>query len=331
MKDIADDWFLGRRTRMVRSKTPQSFSFQNSQKGGLKAGFGVKNLVSAANKAPEVVVKISQRKSLKSTGLAGVRGHLSYISRNGDLQLKTSDGFTTKDKQAVNDLATTWGRRGIPEQSNSKEALNFILSMPKGTDPKKVEAAAANFAERNFKGTREYAYVLHEDTDDPHVHLCVLSKDDQGKRLNPRKADLHLYRVQFAEELTKLGVECAATKRQHRGKLTRGERQEIIHMKKDGRIKLDNVKIQDLVNAVKASKRPDSPALKKILETREFIKEDYAEIAKQLFKNGHKAEARAISKLRDSLDQTVEQDKFKTQELNPTREQSQTKPKDLEL
>lgn len=88
MKDIADDWFLGRRTRMVRSKTPQSFSFQNSQKGGLKSGFGVKNLVSAANKAPEVVVKISQRKSLKSTGLAGVRGHLSYISRNGDLQLK---------------------------------------------------------------------------------------------------------------------------------------------------------------------------------------------------------------------------------------------------
>lgn len=331
MKDIADDWFLGRRTRMVRSKTPQSFSFQNSQKGGLKAGFGVKNLVSAANKAPEVVVKISQRKSLKSTGLAGVRGHLSYISRNGQLDLKTSDGFTTKDKQAVNDLATTWGRRGIPEQSNSKEALNFILSMPKGTDPKKVEAAAANFAERNFKGTREYAYVLHEDTDDPHVHLCVLSKDDQGKRLNPRKADLHLYRVQFAEELTKLGVECAATNRQHRGKLTKGERQAVIHMKKDGRLKLDQVKIQDLVNAVKDSKRPDSPALKKILETREFIKEDYAEIAKQLFKNGYKAEARAISKLRDSLDQTAEQDKVKTPELNPTPEQSQTKPKDLEL
>jgi hypothetical protein len=86
--DIADDWFLGRKTRMVRSKTPQSPTFQKSSKnGGLSAGFGVKNLVNAAAKKPEVVVKISQRKSLKSTGLAGVRGHFSYISRNGKLDL----------------------------------------------------------------------------------------------------------------------------------------------------------------------------------------------------------------------------------------------------
>jgi len=145
----------------------------------------------------------------------------------------------------------------------------------------------------------------------------VLSKDDQGKRLNPRKADLHLYRAQFAEELAKLGVECAATNRQHRGKLTKGERQEFIHMKKDGRLKLDEVKIQDLVNAVKESKRPDTPALKKILETREFIKEDYGEIAKQLFKAGHKTEARAISQLRKSLVEVTEQVKVKSPDLTP--------------
>ncbi len=80
-----------------------------------------------------------------------------------------------------------------------------------------------------------------------------------------------------------------------------------------------------MVNAVKESKRPDTPALKKILETREFIKEDYGEIAKQLFKAGHKTEARAISQLRKSLEEVTEQVKVKSPE--PQHQ----KPKDLEL
>ena len=53
----------------------------------------------------------------------------------------------------------------------------------------------------------------------PHVHLCVLMRDTYGQRLNPRKNDLFEWRVRFAEKLREEGVECAATKRQHRGKI----------------------------------------------------------------------------------------------------------------
>jgi hypothetical protein len=336
-KEIADEWFIGRKTRVVRDKN-QSMglgSIKSPIKGKLKKGFGVKNLVAASKKHPEVVVKITTSKSTNSKGLKGVRGHLDYISREGKLQLNTSDCFKTNNKEEVHDLAKSWGRQnGIPEVSTYKEAYNFILSMPEGTDPKKVEAATKAFAERNFSGSREYAYVLHEDTDDPHVHLCVLAKDQYGQRLNPKKADLHIFRVQFAEELRKLGVDCAATKRQHRGKLEKGEKQAIIHMRKNGRLNLDKQKIQDLVQAIKEHQSPNNPLLKIILEKRKILKEDYAAISKALYKEGYKTEASAISKLNKSLDEASKLSKdLKAYEasikpstdLSPDNQDNQTK------
>ena len=61
--------------------------------------------------------------------------------------------------------------------------------------------------------------VLHEHQANPHVHLSVRAESRHGKRLNPRKADLHRWRETFAEKLRDFGVRADATRQITRGEL----------------------------------------------------------------------------------------------------------------
>jgi hypothetical protein len=104
----------------------------------------------------------------------------------------------------------------LPWTSDRKEAHHVLLQMPAGTDGQKVLPAARAFARGEFQGHR-YAMVLHEHQSTPHVHLIVRTEADDGRRLNPRKADLHRWRMRFAHELRQLGVEAAASRQRTRG------------------------------------------------------------------------------------------------------------------
>jgi hypothetical protein len=75
-----------------------------------------------------------------------------------------------------------------------------MLSMPRGTDPLIVQRAAREFARIEFADHR-YVMVLHTHQGNPHVHLSVKAESKHGRRLNPRKADLHRWRETFAERL----------------------------------------------------------------------------------------------------------------------------------
>jgi hypothetical protein len=52
-------------------------------------------------------------------------------------------------------------------------------------------------------------YSCSIDDEHPLVHLTVLSRGYDGRRLNPRKADLATWREQFACELRLRGIETA--------------------------------------------------------------------------------------------------------------------------
>jgi hypothetical protein len=75
-----------------------------------------------------------------------------------------------------------------------------MLSMPRGTDPQSVQRAARAFAQEELADHR-YVMVLHDHQANPHVHLSVRAESRHGRRLNPRKADLHRWREVFAEML----------------------------------------------------------------------------------------------------------------------------------
>jgi len=124
----------------------------------------------------------------------------------------------SKGRGALRELAEEWRLGGalIEDTSPRREALNIMLSMPRGTDPLAMQRAAREFARSEF-ADHKYVMVLHDHQANPHVHLSVRIESKSGRRLNPRKADLHRWRECFAEKLRDLGIEAEATRQATRG------------------------------------------------------------------------------------------------------------------
>ena len=98
----------------------------------------------------------------------------------------------------------------MPGRRDAPVSLSIILSMPAGTDPGRVHDAARSFASTLFADRHPYVFALHTDEPHPHVHLTVRAMGRDGERLNPRKADLQLWRETFAAALRDRGVEAEA-------------------------------------------------------------------------------------------------------------------------
>ena len=123
-----------------------------------------------------------------------------------------------RGKDALRELADDWRYGGslIEDTSNRREAFNIMLSMPRGTDPASVQWAAREFAKTEL-ADHKYVMVLHDHQANPHVHISVRAESKHGRRLNPRKTDLHRWRETFAAKLRERGIEAEATRQATRG------------------------------------------------------------------------------------------------------------------
>ncbi|MDO8912195.1 MAG: relaxase/mobilization nuclease domain-containing protein [Phenylobacterium sp.] len=208
VQGFEDVWRPAVRQRQVRPQTVLS-----------KAGLGADprpRLARLAAKAPEVMVKVTGR----TRDAAHLRAHLDYISRNGELPLEGPDGVLFGGRREVRDLAADWGVEAMADtgrRGGSPMSHSLVLSMPAGTDPGVVRDAARAFAADMFAGRHDYVFTLHTDTARPHVHLSICSRGHDGRRFNPKKADLELFRRSFAQALRDRGVEAEATPRRARG------------------------------------------------------------------------------------------------------------------
>lgn len=180
-------------------------------------------------RAPEAVVKVLTQ---NSTTLSAVARHLDYVGRKGELDLETDQGETMSGKGSGKgigkalledwDLDLDEHRRQAdlkPTAARSPPKLvhKLMLSMPPGTPPEAVLAAARHFLREEFALKHRYAFVLHTDEPHPHVHAVVKAVSEQGIRLHIRKATLRQWRSEFARHLREQGVEANATERAVRG------------------------------------------------------------------------------------------------------------------
>ena len=165
-------------------------------------------------RAPQVMVKVTGG----GRGMKAIAAHFRYISKNGRLEIEDERGQTVRGKETLRELADDWRFGGslIEDLSDRREAFNVMLSMPRGTDPLTVQWAAREFA-RTELADHKYVMVLHDHQANPHVHISVRAESKHGKRLNPRKTDLHRWRETFAEKLRERGVEAEATRQATRG------------------------------------------------------------------------------------------------------------------
>lgn len=207
----------------IRRVTPQAVL----PSGGRSASAGVRaRLARVVNRAPEVIVKVTGR----TRDPTHLRAHLDYISRNGQMELETRDGALVVGREEVREVAAAWSAEQLADRRCRADAPfshSLVLSMPAGTDPVKLRDAVRAFAVDVFACEHDYVFALHTDTPRPHVHLSVCSSGDSGRRLNPKKGDLQLWRQVFAEELRERGVEAEATPRRARGVTRKAERAAI--------------------------------------------------------------------------------------------------------
>jgi len=216
VQGFEDVWRPPVRPRIVRPRTV----LRPSQASGTGARARLERI---AARAPEVMVKVTGR----TRDGGHLRAHLEYISRNGQLELEGADGALTVGRRDVADLADDWAAAAMadrPRRKDSPLSHSVILSMPADTNEIAVRDAARSFAADMFAGRHDYVFTLHTDTPRPHVHLSICSRGHSGERLNPKKADLELWRQTFAQALRDRGVEAEATPRRARGVSRKAER-----------------------------------------------------------------------------------------------------------
>lgn len=202
-------------------------------------------------KAPQVLAKITG----KSRGMAGVNAHLRYIADGKEVKYATNEDGVREVREAwdeqvrrragdsmqrpiitesgeriagwssLDDLLKEWSRSpsAMPWTSDRSQAVHILWQMPADTDPRRMLQAVQATAAAEFEG-HKYAMALHQHQSTPHVHLIVRMENNEGRRLNPRKADLHRWRLRFAHELRERGIDAAASRQRTRGYRQRHER-----------------------------------------------------------------------------------------------------------
>ncbi|PAB33098.1 hypothetical protein CC202_09420 [Pseudomonas savastanoi] len=249
-------------------------------------------------KVPEVMVRVSGG----GKTVQHVKAHFDYISRNGKLDMVNDQGERITGKDQVADLFDSWDMDLSKGQGTNRQAFNVVLSMPAGTDPEKVLAAAQGFARETLYGKHQYAMVLHTQESDPHkdapahphVHLIIKAEGYDGKRLHIRKATLQAWRETFAEQLRDRGIEANATPRIVRGVTKKAKTPAIYHLEKRGESKVRAAKLNEAKAELNAGTQEMKPWEKAILNRRNKTLREMLQAAEKYEGDGDIALANAI-------------------------------------
>jgi len=114
----------------------------------------IEQIARTVGRTPEVMVKVLPK---DSNNAGSVQKHIDYIGRRGDVELETDDGSRLQGKDAGKELLSDWDLDLETHRRESEFAKTrgrvapklvhkLMFSMPPGTPPKGVLAAAQNFA-----------------------------------------------------------------------------------------------------------------------------------------------------------------------------------------
>lgn len=165
----------------------------------------------ALAKTPQAVVKIIGYTKSKSS----IKRQIDYISRKGAESIENEAAAQDQGDGLASRVLDEWGDKAEGARAKNGKAerlsMHVQVSMPKGTDPEVFREVARAWGHSVFDG-RQFVFAVHDDRAHPHAHFLVPLKDDNGKKMDPRKADLQRWRETFAEIATQQGYPMAATR-----------------------------------------------------------------------------------------------------------------------
>lgn len=268
----------------------------------------LEQILRTVRRTPEAVVKVLPR---ASNDFKAVGKHLDYIGRNGELELETDDGERLSGRIG-RDLLDDWDldlddvRRQpalVAKKGRKPPKLvhKLMFSMPPGTPPDKVLGAVRNFAREEFWGQHRYAFVLHTDEPHPHVHLVLKAVNEQGVRLNIKKADLRHWRSEFARSLRMLGVEANATERAVRGESRKAKRDGIYRAALRGDSTYVHAQAEAVAAELVRGTNRVEPGRRTLVETRRQVESGWQNLAINLAKDGRRDLARDVQQFVDRM------------------------------
>jgi len=269
-------------------------------RGGLRSGGQLtsaqfEQVRRTIGRVPEAVVKVLPRGSndLKAAGK-----HLDYIGRHGDLDLESDDGERLRGRIGpalledwdldIDDMRRKSDLVAASSRKPPKLIHKLMFSMPPGTPPDKVLGAVRNFAREQFALQHRYALVLHTDEPHPHVHLMLKAVNEQGVRLNIRKATLRVWRSEFARHLRLLGVAANATERAVRGESRSSKKDGIYRATKRGESTFLRAQAQSVARQLSASERSTDSGRRQLTETRNQVVNGWSQMAMALEQGGQR-------------------------------------------
>lgn len=256
-----------------------------------------------AKKYPQAVMKvISFAHDAKS-----VMDTLSYISREGDLELEDPMGFKL-DAEETKERLEEWAQDFDTWKKVSRESMHLTLSSPAGSDPDAVLEATRLFAREVFPN-HDYLLVRHDDTDHPHCHVVVKTRGWDLSKLNPGRKDLRDWREEYAHCLRDQGVNVEASSRLKRGLFGRstpgrGVKYDLQGSERGAEVDYDPIPLHKL-----------SDPLRRALVRSEAYQQEFVDMGKELVEKGEKLDNKgltgmgeAINRYADTREQTQLQD-----------------------
>lgn len=233
------------------SKSAYNYVNKNSNKYHFSNGrYTSKNMF---RKNTEVVVKITSG----SKHFQGLSKHIDYISRGGELELITNDFDIYKGQDENIEVKKIFKNEGLPipqygkEKKEKRHTINMVFSMKEHstTPPEKLKQATITTLKRIYPDNF-FVIAFHNDTDNPHCHVCLKVANKNGKRINPKKSDLLNMRVEFAKALNDLGVEAKATIKNKKNDIEQELKKDIIqNQNQDNKQKMHYYQVMDFGRA----------------------------------------------------------------------------------
>ena len=208
---------------------------------------------------------------------AKIANHLSYISRNYQLNLEDQDGNNIATAKEAKSLLDQWEVMYFDNKENSRNTVHITFSSPKGSDRNSFNEAIRECLKKEFSGRNDYVFAQHDDTDHPHAHAVIVMRSIHGKKLDPRKQYLKYLREFFAEKCREHGINVEASQRCERGLTGKSRNSSMVQMHRNrGVIPSSD---HSLLNTLKSNNFNVKQSNK---ERNQQIRKDYAHTAKSL-------------------------------------------------
>ncbi len=274
----------------IRRPRPAEWDVPDAARSGRLSPAMRAKLERIVKQAPEVMVKITGR----TKSVEHLKSHLEYITRNGELVGETEQGALLAGRVGLKDLQSRWADDAALDNRRRRDgslSVNFSLSMPAGTDAAAVKDAARAFAIETFGANHDFVFVQHLEDKHPHVHLTVRSLGHDGKRLNPRKADLQIWRERFAAELRLRGIVAEATPRRTRGVVRKADRGAVLALRKrDVTPYVDRQAREEVLREARERQSAERPWEQQIQSRQKAIRRSYLAYAAELERSGSSAD-----------------------------------------